>query len=107
MSETVSDQLLADVEEAMRDVVDPELGINVVDLGLIYGLNVEKASEGGGGLHGVCRRHDPTSAACPLTGCDRGSGERRTGGGRSGQRGQAQLGVEPAVGPGQDHRRRA
>jgi len=46
MSETVSDQLLADVEEAMRDVVDPELGINVVDLGLVYGLNVEKASEG-------------------------------------------------------------
>ena len=25
-----------DVEEAMRDVVDPELGINVVDLGLVY-----------------------------------------------------------------------
>ena len=23
--------------EAMRDVVDPELGINVVDLGLVYG----------------------------------------------------------------------
>ena len=27
-----------DVEEAMRDVVDPELGINVVDLGLVYGI---------------------------------------------------------------------
>ena len=26
-----------DLEEAMRDVVDPELGINVVDLGLVYG----------------------------------------------------------------------
>jgi len=26
-----------DIEEAMRDVVDPELGINVVDLGLVYG----------------------------------------------------------------------
>ena len=25
-----------DIEEAMRDVVDPELGINVVDLGLVY-----------------------------------------------------------------------
>ena len=24
-----------EVEEAMRDVVDPELGINVVDLGLV------------------------------------------------------------------------
>ena len=27
--------LLEDVEEAMRDVVDPELGVNVVDLGLV------------------------------------------------------------------------
>ena len=31
---------VADVEEAMRDVVDPELGINVVDLGLVYGITV-------------------------------------------------------------------
>ena len=29
MTETTSDGLLADLEEAMRDVVDPELGINV------------------------------------------------------------------------------
>ena len=31
----------ADVEEAMRDVIDPELGINVVDLGLVYGIALE------------------------------------------------------------------
>ena len=30
-----------DVTEAMKDVVDPELGINVVDLGLIYDVMVE------------------------------------------------------------------
>ena len=44
MSETAApdDEMLADLEEAMRDVVDPELGINVVDLGLVYGLNIEK-----------------------------------------------------------------
>jgi metal-sulfur cluster biosynthetic enzyme len=40
MSETAAqlpdEELLADIEEAMRDVVDPELGINVVDLGLVY-----------------------------------------------------------------------
>ena len=42
----MNDELLADVEEAMRDVVDPELGINVVDLGLVYGLNVEHGEQG-------------------------------------------------------------
>ncbi len=49
----------ADVEEALRDVVDPELGINVVDLGLIYGVSVE----------GTTATIDMTltSAACPLT----------------------------------------
>ena len=38
MSETkiAEDEVL----EAMRDVVDPELGINVVDLGLVYGVNI-------------------------------------------------------------------
>jgi metal-sulfur cluster biosynthetic enzyme len=53
MSETaLPDEVFADLEEAMRDVVDPELGINVVDLGLVYGLNIEMTL---------------TSAACPLT----------------------------------------
>jgi len=55
----VEEPSVEDLEEAMRDVVDPELGINVVDLGLVYGI-----------------RHDAgvatidmtlTSAACPLT----------------------------------------
>jgi metal-sulfur cluster biosynthetic enzyme len=31
-----------DVTEAMKDVVDPELGINVVDLGLIYDVMVDE-----------------------------------------------------------------
>ena len=50
----------ADVEEAMREVVDPELGINVVDLGLIYGVHVEEDSH-------VVLDMTLTSAACPLT----------------------------------------
>lgn len=63
MSETVNDQLMSDVEEAMRDVVDPELGINVVDLGLVYGLNLEKVEQG----TKVVVDMTLTSAACPLT----------------------------------------
>src|SRR6266568_863445 len=34
-----------DVLEALRDVVDPELGINVVDLGLVYGVDVDADRE--------------------------------------------------------------
>ncbi|PMD04109.1 iron-sulfur cluster assembly protein, partial [Brevibacterium paucivorans] len=31
-----------EVTEALLDVVDPELGVNVVDLGLVYGVVVEE-----------------------------------------------------------------
>ncbi|MEY2672153.1 MAG: hypothetical protein RLZZ508_30, partial [Actinomycetota bacterium] len=31
-----------DLYELMRDVVDPELGINVVDLGLVYGVHLDE-----------------------------------------------------------------
>jgi len=48
-----------DLEEAMRDVVDPELGINVVDLGLVYGI---QESDGVAVIDMTL-----TSAACPLT----------------------------------------
>ncbi len=49
-----------DVEEAMRDVVDPELGINVVDLGLVYDIKVEADNT-------ATIDMTLTSAACPLT----------------------------------------
>jgi metal-sulfur cluster biosynthetic enzyme len=49
-----------DILEAMKDVVDPELGINVVDLGLVYGVNV-----GDDGI--LTLDMTLTSAACPLT----------------------------------------
>lgn len=51
-----------DLEEAMRDVVDPELGINVVDLGLVYGISVDEAEETVAIVDMTL-----TSAACPLT----------------------------------------
>jgi metal-sulfur cluster biosynthetic enzyme len=49
-----------DVIEAMKDVVDPELGINVVDLGLVYGVHVDEHSN-------AVLQMTLTSAACPLT----------------------------------------
>ena len=49
-----------DVLEAMKDVVDPELGINVVDLGLVYGVSVDDANIATVDM-------TLTSAACPLT----------------------------------------
>ena len=48
-----------DIEEALRDVIDPELGINVVDLGLLYGVNLDGTK--------VVVDMTLTSAACPLT----------------------------------------
>ena len=51
---------VADVEEAMKDVVDPELGINVVDLGLVYGVHVDDENV-------ATLDMTLTSAACPLT----------------------------------------
>jgi len=53
-------QKTEDVLEALRDVVDPELGINVVDLGLIYGVLLDSPDR-------VTIDMTLTSAACPLT----------------------------------------
>ena len=49
-----------DVRRALRSVVDPELGINVVDLGLVYGITVDAQN------HAIIDM-TLTSAACPLT----------------------------------------
>ena len=38
-------QKTEDILEALRDVVDPELGINVVDLGLIYGVAARRPGQ--------------------------------------------------------------
>jgi len=49
-----------DLLEAMRDVVDSELGVNVVDLGLVYGVSVAEDRV-------ATIDMTLTSAACPLT----------------------------------------
>ncbi|MGC3004454.1 metal-sulfur cluster assembly factor, partial [Streptomyces sp. G35A] len=49
-----------DVIEAMKDVIDPELMVNVVDLGLVYGVNID-------GEGNVTIDMTLTSPTCPLT----------------------------------------
>ncbi|RRJ87326.1 metal-sulfur cluster assembly factor [Gulosibacter macacae] len=50
-----------EIEEALKDVIDPELGVNIVDLGLIYDLNWEDE------LDALIISMTLTSAGCPLT----------------------------------------
>ena len=46
------------VKENLRTVVDPELGVNIVDLGLIYGIEIKESD--------VDVKMTLTSPACPL-----------------------------------------
>jgi metal-sulfur cluster biosynthetic enzyme len=48
----------ADILGALREVVDPELGVNIVDLGLVYGVRVDRGD--------VYITMTMTSPACPL-----------------------------------------
>ena len=48
-----------DVTEFMRDVIDPELGINVVDLGLLYGAQIDDEAN-------VTLDMTLTSPTCPM-----------------------------------------
>ena len=59
-SSSASSVAIEDVTEAMKDVVDPELGINVVDLGLVYDIWIEGKSK-------AVINMTLTSPACPLT----------------------------------------
>ena len=55
-----------DIREALRHVIDPELGVNIVDLGLVYRIEVEGAR--------ARIAMTMTSPACPLVDLPEGSG---------------------------------
>ncbi|WP_210748086.1 metal-sulfur cluster assembly factor [Actinomadura latina] len=57
LDDTPDTQLL---REMLREVLDPELGVNIIDLGLVYGVGV---------TDGVAQvRMTMTTPACPLSG---------------------------------------
>ena len=53
--------LFDSVEEGLKDVIDPELGVNIVDRGLIYDLTWDDEADA------LVVSMTLTSAGCPLT----------------------------------------
>ena len=59
-NQTPDDALEAKVIAALRTVFDPEIPVNIYDLGLIYALEVDEEE------HDVYIRMTLTAAACPV-----------------------------------------
>ena len=60
MTETVQGRVpQEEIEEALKEVIDPELGVNIVDLGLLYGLRWDEEGT-------LILDLTLTTAACPL-----------------------------------------
>jgi metal-sulfur cluster biosynthetic enzyme len=50
------------VRETLKNVVDPELFVNIVDLGLVYDIKIDESSDG---QSNVAVEMTMTSPACP------------------------------------------
>ena len=48
------------IREALKEVIDPELGVNIVDLGLVYGVQVSEETKS------VDIKFTLTSPGCPI-----------------------------------------
>lgn len=60
MTVQLDPKLFDEVEEALKDVIDPEIGVNVVDLGLIYDLGWDEQKSA------LVIDMTLTTAECPL-----------------------------------------
>ncbi|HKF62610.1 MAG TPA: SUF system Fe-S cluster assembly protein [Dongiaceae bacterium] len=67
---TETDNLRERVEDALRQVYDPEIPVNIFELGLIYGIDISE--EGAVGI-----RMTLTAPSCPAAGAMPGEVESR------------------------------
>lgn len=61
MTTTITPELNEQAIEALKEVTDPELGVNIVDLGLVYDLAWDEENDA------LVISMTLTSAGCPLT----------------------------------------
>lgn len=52
--------VIIDIINALKNTVDPEIGLNIVDLGLIYGINISNSKD-------IDIKITMTSPMCPVT----------------------------------------
>ncbi len=51
---------IKDVIEVLKKIVDPEIGLDIVDLGLVYGINIDENNN-------IDIKVTMTSPTCPVT----------------------------------------
>ena len=59
-NQEMKDEYIGYITEKLKEVYDPEISVNVFDLGLIYGIDIDEEN------HWVTITHTLTSAFCPF-----------------------------------------
>lgn len=85
----MSEQLKNEVIEVLKNIFDPEIPVNIYDLGLIYGVDVSPENS-------VLIRMTLTSPACPVAGSLPGEVEQKVRGVQGVMDSKVELVWEPA-----------